>query len=107
MSWEMEYHEAENFVRVAASGSVLTEDALAQVTAGVGLIRERGAGGALVDYSKAILEMPIVDIYKLPDLFDALELPRSTWIAIVLRPTPRTCTSTPSSTMRRITGDTW
>ena len=89
MSWEMEYHEAENFVRVAASGSVLTEDALAQVTAGVGLIRERGAGGALVDYSKAILEMPIVDIYKLPDLFDALELPRSTRIAIVLPPDPK------------------
>lgn len=89
MSWELEYREAGNLVRVVASGSISTEDALAQVAAGVKLIREHRSTGALVDYSKAVLEMPIVDIYKLPDLFDALALPRSTRIAIVLPPDPK------------------
>ena len=89
MSWELEYREVGNLVRVVASGSISTEDALAQVAAGVKLIREHQSGGALVDYSKAVLEMPIVDIYKLPDLFDALALPRSTRIAIVLPPDPK------------------
>ena len=88
MSWELEYREADNLVLATASGSVSTEDAQAQIAAGVKLIRERQAGGALVDYSKVVLEMPIADIYKLPDLFDALALPRSTRIAILLPPDP-------------------
>ena len=84
----MEYSDAENLVRIAASGSVSTDEVLAQVSQGVKLVKEHQADGALVDYSKVTLEMPIVDIYKLPDIFDALALPRRTKIAIVLPPDP-------------------
>lgn len=89
MSWELEHSDAEKLVRITASGSVSTDEVLAQATASIKLIKEHQSVGALVDYSKVVLEMPIVEIYKLPDLFDVLALPRATKIAIVLPPDPK------------------
>jgi len=88
MSWELEYSDAENIVRGIVSGNITTGEVLEQAMAGVRLIKERQAGGALVDYSKAVLEMPVFEIFKLPDLLDSLALPRRTKIAIVLPPDP-------------------
>jgi len=88
MSWKIEHQAAENIVRVTAVGVVTTEDAFAQTTEGVQLIVNMKASGVLADYSGAILEMPVTDIYKLPDMFDAGGLPHWTKIAIVLPADP-------------------
>jgi hypothetical protein len=84
MSWGIEHLADGNVVVVRAEGRVSTEDAFKQVVEGVGLILRTGAGGAWIDYSAAILEMPIVDIFKMPDLFEAQGLPRATKIGITL-----------------------
>jgi hypothetical protein len=91
MSWTIEPSNAApvaRIVRIEASGSVSTEEALAQAVESITLIKQQEAVGALVDYSKAILEMPLDEIDKLPDLFDTMGLPRGTKIAIVLPADP-------------------
>lgn len=88
MSWKIEHQAVENIVRVTAEGIVTAEDAFAQTVEGVQLIVSLKASGVLVDYSSAILEMPVTDIYKLPDMFDAGGLPHWTKIAIVLPADP-------------------
>lgn len=88
MSWRIEQSEAGEFLRVTASGPVSTDDVHAQVKQGVEIIVREGLPGALVDYSGAVLEMPVVEIFKVPDMFDALGLPHRTRIAIVLPPDP-------------------
>lgn len=92
MSWTIERANAAPvapILRVQAEGSISTEEVLAQVMEGLEIIKQQQMVGALVDYSKAILEMPIDEIFKLPDLFDAHELPRGTRIAIVLPADPK------------------
>lgn len=91
MGWTIERSNAAPvapILRVHAEGSVSTEEVLAQVMEGLEIIKQQQMIGALVDYSKAILEMPLHEIYRLPDLFDAGELPRATKIAIVLPADP-------------------
>lgn len=88
MSWRIEHSEPERFLRVTAAGPVFTDDAFEQVRLGVERIVRDQLPGALVDYSAAVLEMPIVDIFKMPDMFDALQLPHRTKIAILLPSDP-------------------
>ena len=88
MGWRIEHQAFENLVRVTADGAVTTEDVLAQVMQGIVLIKRHEATGALVDYSGAILEMPIDEIGKLPDLFESQQLPLNTRIAVALPADP-------------------
>ncbi|HSC47384.1 MAG TPA: STAS/SEC14 domain-containing protein [Gammaproteobacteria bacterium] len=89
MSWKIEHRPSENIVRITAEGIITAEDAFAQAIEGVQLIVSLKASGVLVDYSGATLEMPLTDIYKLPDMFDAGGLPHWTKIAIVLPADPQ------------------
>jgi hypothetical protein len=92
MAWTMEASDAApvaRIIRIEASGSISTDEVMAQAIESIALVKQHGAVGSLVDYSKVTLEMPIIDIYRLPDLFDAHELPRETKIAIVLPPDPK------------------
>ena len=88
MSWRMEHSESERILRITASGPVSSDDAFQQVKEATERIVREDLTGALVDYTGAVLEMPIVDIVKVPDMFDALSLPHQTRIAVVLPPDP-------------------
>lgn len=88
MGWKIEHLETEDIVRVTATGSITAEDAWAQVEEGIELILRRQAVGALIDYSGAILEMELVEIFKLPELFEIHALPRKTKIAVTLPSDP-------------------
>jgi hypothetical protein len=92
MAWKIEHSEAApvaRIIRIEASGSISTDEVVAQAIESIKLVKQQKAIGSLVDYSKVTLEMPIADIYALPDLFDAHALPRETKIAIVLPPDPK------------------
>jgi hypothetical protein len=80
--------EAEGYLHVVGEGAVVTEDVANNVDEGVKLIITLGLPGALVDFSLAVLEMSLADIFKLPDWFDVRNLPRATRIAVVLPPDP-------------------
>ena len=88
MSWRIEHSEPDDFLRITASGPVSTDEAFQQVKASVERIVREDLAGALVDYTGAVLEMPIGDILMIPDMFDALRLPHQTRIAVVLPPDP-------------------
>jgi hypothetical protein len=88
MGWTVEPLDAEGFLYLIADGTITTEDVAGQVQEGIALIVSRGLPGAMIDYSKAVLEMPLVDIYKLPDWFEAHALPRETRMAVVLPADP-------------------
>lgn len=89
MGWKIEHFETEDLIRVTAGGSITAEDAWAQVEEGVDLILRRQAVGALIDYSGAILEMELSEIFKLPELFEIHALPRKTKMAITLPSDPK------------------
>ena len=80
--------EAEGYLHVVGEGPVFTEDVADNVDEGVRLIIDLALPGALVDFSLAVLEMSIVDIFRLPDWFEARNLPRGTRIAVVLPADP-------------------
>lgn len=84
MSWTIEHQKDKNILAVTVEGTVTTEDVHAQVREGIELILRESIPGALIDYSHAILEMPVTDIFKMPDMFDALGLPRTTKMAVTL-----------------------
>lgn len=88
MGWRTEAVADGSYLHLIAEGPISTEEVLAQVHHGVALILEQQLLGAMVDYSAAILEMPVVDIYKMPDWFEAVALPRGTRIAVVLPADP-------------------
>lgn len=88
MGLKFEPREADGYLYVRGEGAVVTQDVADHVDEGVGLIVGLGLPGALVDFSVAVLEMSIVDIFKLPDWFDARSLPRETRIAVVLPADP-------------------
>lgn len=88
MSLKIEPLQADGYLYVVGEGTVATLDVANQVDEGIGLIISLGLPGAMVDFSNAVLEMPLVDIYKLPDWFEARSLPRETRIAVVLPPDP-------------------
>lgn len=88
MGWNLSHSKAENLLRITASGPVTTEDVLAQATQGIEIVKREQLPAVIADYSGAILEMPIFEIFKLPDLFETLELPRHTRMAILLPSDP-------------------
>ncbi|MGE5624845.1 MAG: hypothetical protein ACM3ZT_04780 [Bacillota bacterium] len=88
MSWNIEHSKSENLLRVTATGPVSTEDVHAQAMQSIDIIKREQLPGAVIDYSKAILEMPVVEIFKMPDMFDDLGLPRQTRMAVLLPSDP-------------------
>ena len=88
MGWRVEPLGAEGYLHVIADGAISTEEVMLQVQQGIAQIVARALPGALIDYSDAILEMSVVDIYKMPDWFEAAALPRGTRIAVVLPADP-------------------
>ena len=88
MGWQIKPLDAEGFLHVIADGAVATDDVALQVRQGIAYIVEHGLKGAMIDYSQALLQMSVVDIYRMPDWFDEQALPHGTRIAVVLPADP-------------------
>ena len=88
MSWKIEHRPSQDIVTITAEGAISAEDVFAQVDESVALVKATFALGSLVDYSNAVLGMPVADISRLPDMFTAQGLPRRTKIAVVLPADP-------------------
>ena len=88
MSWHIEHSKRDKLLLVTATGPVSTEDVQAQATQGIEIIKREQLQAVLADYSSAVLEMPIMEIYKMPDMFETLGLPKQTRMAILLPSDP-------------------
>jgi hypothetical protein len=89
MAWRFEREDRADFFRLVAEDHITLDDVLAQTREGIEIVRANRLRGGLVDYSRAVLKISLYDIFKLPDLFDALRAPRSTKVAVVVPSDPQ------------------
>jgi hypothetical protein len=87
MPWEVKYKPEQKMVVVIATGQVWDQDGKDQAEKAIRLLRENQAMLVLVDYSEAISEVSLPNLYRLPDQFSALGAPGHARIAVLL---PRT-----------------
>ena len=87
MPWEVKYKPEKEMVVVTATGQVSDQDGKDQAEKAIRLLQEHQATLVLVDYSEAMSEVPLPNLYWLPDHFSALGAPGHARIAVLL---PRT-----------------
>jgi hypothetical protein len=67
MPWTVEYAPERGLVLVTASGEMHDADARAQTVEALHLLQHHQATGILVDYSDALSEVSLAELYWLPD----------------------------------------
>ena len=84
MSWKVEYAPERGWVVVTASGEIRDEDARAQTVEALYLFEQNRAAGILADYSDAISEVTLAELYWLPDYAAVIGAPWNIPVAVVL-----------------------
>jgi hypothetical protein len=87
MSWTVEYEPEKALVVVAGTGEMKDEDASAQTAEAVCYLKQNHAEAILVDYSHAVSEVSLPNLYWLPDYCAQLGAPWNIRVAVLL---PRT-----------------
>jgi hypothetical protein len=87
MPWEVKYKPEKKMVVVTATGQISDQDGKDQAEKAIRLLQEKQATLVLVDYSEAMSEVSLPNLYSLPDHFSALGAPLHARIAVLL---PRT-----------------
>ena len=87
MPWEVKYRPEKQTVVVTATGQVSGQDGKDQAEQAIRLLQENRVTLVLVDYSEALSEVSLPDLYWLPDHFSAVGAPGHARIAVLL---PRT-----------------
>ena len=87
MSWEVKYQPEKKMAVVTATGQVSDQDGKDQAEKAIRLLQENQATLVLVDYSEALSEVSLANLYWLPDHFSAIGAPGNARIAVLL---PRT-----------------
>ena len=87
MPWEVKYRPEKEMVVVTAIGQISSQDGKDQAGKAIRLLKENQATLVLVDYSEAMSEVSLSDLYWLPDHFSAVGAPGHARIAVLL---PRT-----------------
>ena len=73
---------------ITAAGEIRDEDARAQVVEAFYLLGQNRATGILADYSDAISEVSLAELYWLPDYAAVIGAPWDNRVAVVLPRTP-------------------
>ena len=84
MPWTVEYAPARGLVVITASGEIHDEDARAQTVEALYLLALNQAPGVVADYSDALSEVSLTELYWLPDYAAELSVPWDARIAVVL-----------------------
>jgi len=84
MAWNARYLPDEKIVLFGATGTMSSNDAAEQTKEAARLIKENETNFVLCDYSRVETEIPVVDLYSLPQLFLELGLSRSMKAAMVV-----------------------
>jgi hypothetical protein len=87
MAWEVEYKAEKDMIVVTATGQVSGQDGRGQAEKAIRLLKENQATLVLIDYSEAVSELTLPNLYWLPDYFSELGTPWHARIAVLL---PRT-----------------
>ena len=84
MPWKVEYLPAEQTLLLVATGLLTASEARAQTEQSLKEILEHGIRRVLIDYSAAQVEVPLSQIYQLPDIYDQSGISRQTKVALVM-----------------------
>lgn len=84
MPWEVKHLPDKEVVALICSGRFSSNDAREQAEEVIHLLKENKATRVLLDYSNAIGEVPIVDLFYLPEHYDKLGAPKNARVALVL-----------------------
>jgi hypothetical protein len=87
MPWTVEYVPERDRVLVTASGEIRDEDARAQTAQALDLLKHNQVSAVLVDYSDALSEVSLPNLYGQPDYYSQTGAPWHVSMAVVL---PRT-----------------
>ena len=84
MTWDVKYIPDENIVQIETTGTFTLADSVAQIKEAVQLLKENEALLVLCDFSYAVSEISIADLYSLPKLYLEHGAPRTIKVGMVL-----------------------
>lgn len=84
MPWTMRHAEGSQVLVIGYHGTITAEELEEANVRAMGELLELKVGKVLVDCSAARAEMPILDVYKLPDLYLAGNMSRMIRVAMIL-----------------------
>src|SRR5579885_2353309 len=84
MPWTMQHMAGSQVLMMGYQGKITTEELQEANRQAMGQLGERNIDKVLVDCSTAHADMPILDVYRLPDLYVAEDMPRTIRVAMVL-----------------------
>src|SRR5690242_8188869 len=84
MPWTMQHVEGSQILVIGYQGKITAEELLEANQKAMGHLVGRTINKVLVDCSTARADMPILDVYKLPDLYVAGDMSRMIRVAMVL-----------------------
>jgi len=84
MPWSMEFADEGRILKVLIQGPMSGRDVAEMTRESVGLVAERQLTRVVLDCFAAQMDVPILDVYKLPDLYSARGVPRQIRAAVIL-----------------------
>lgn len=84
MPWTMHHAEDDQVLLMGYHGNITAEDLAEAHQHALGRMAERKIDKVMVDCSTARAEMPIMDVYKLPERYVAEDISRMIRIAMIL-----------------------
>lgn len=84
MAWSMEFTDAGRILKVLIQGPISGAEVAQMTQESVGLVASRQVTRVVLDCAAAEMDVPILDVYKLPDLYAARGVPRQVRAAVIL-----------------------
>lgn len=84
MPWKLDYSAEDRILSVKTEGPFTAADLEDMTRASVEKLREEHALRVLLDFSNAITQVSMTELYQLPDLYTGLRAPRLGHLAIVI-----------------------
>jgi hypothetical protein len=84
MPWTMQHVDGSQILVMGYQGKITAEELMEANQQAMGQLVGRNINKVLVDCSTARADMPILDVYKLPDLYVAEDMSRMIRVAMIL-----------------------
>lgn len=84
MPWSLEYSDTDRILTVKCEGPFTADDLAPMTQAAVDKLREEHSLRVLLDFSAAVAQVTITEMFKLPDIYTDLRAPRLAHLAMVM-----------------------
>jgi hypothetical protein len=84
MPWTLDYSVTDSILTVKCAGRFSAEDLLPMTQAATEKMLAEQTLRVLLDFSTAIANVPIADLYKLPDIYADTRVPRRARLALIV-----------------------